>query len=148
VLLSACIGITSIPTPTVVRVWEAGEAGLYPLVIEAGLGTQRMVWRDMQYREASRESIEEFIKWDITDRLRRTSLFDCDDFTLLFDANIHKWCAGIAVGQIGYLRADGKKHALNIIFMDGKFWLFEPQTDRLWEASFEVLDGMVLWFLF
>jgi len=148
VTLPSCVPLadasTDAPTPSVVMIWEVGEAGLYPLAIEAGLGCPRMVWRDMEYREASRKSIEELSSGTQTDKLRRTRFFDCDDFALIFDANIHKWCAGIAAGQVCYIRSDGVKHAVNIIVMDGKFWLFEARTDKL----FEVLEGEVCWFLF
>ena len=130
------------PPCEVVKTWTSSE--LYNKVIEAGLGSASMMWRDYEYREATRESIEAFIKWDDTDQLRRTGFFDCDDFALIFDANIHKWCPGIAAGQIYY--QNGARHAVNIIFMDGDFFLLDPEKDKMINPIERY--GMIYWFLF
>lgn len=135
---------TDKPVPEIVKTWTSSE--LYNKVIEAGLGSASMMWRDYQYREATRESVEAFIEWDDTDQLRRTGFFDCDDFALIFDANIHKWCSGIAAGQIYYQKENGARHAVNIIFMDGDFFLLDPETDKLINPIERY--GMIYWFLF
>ena len=132
------------PLYEVVKTWAAVDSGLYDKAIEAGLGCRRMIWRDDVYKEASRSSIEAFIEWDKTDRIGATKDYDCDDFALAFDASIHKWCPGIAAGQIGFVQENGEKHAVNIIFMDGKFWCLEPQTDEF----FELAGEETCWFVF
>ena len=83
---------------------------------------------DSKYWVCDRAEFNKIVQWDWTDKKQYISeKYDCDNFAFSFKARVDKWfhlnCVGLVIDWSG-------AHAYNIVvFKDGTWSLFEPQSD-------------------
>ena len=123
-----------VPSPEIVGSIHANDL---ELVLKEALGDIPILLPDHYYVLATKESFEEFLKYDNTDKYRYTGdneendeAFDCDNYSSILYGNtsIPKW-GKVPIGAIWLSKP---AHAVNV-FVDENLdvYYIEPQNDKL-----------------
>ena len=117
--------------PPMMTTLEKHDTGwIYKQLSSAGFLTSGMkrLHLDSKYWACSKKEFQDWITWDWTNKKKYISeQYDCDNFAFSFKARVDKWfhlnCVGLVIDWSG-------AHAYNIVvFKDGTWSLFEPQSD-------------------
>ena len=96
-------------------------------------GVSRMTL-DTKFWMVNKEQMRKIVEEDMTDeRKYRKSLFDCDNFSLMF---MNHLADTYGVNQAGLVLDYSGTHAYNVIvYPDKTIELFEPQTDQFFDVD-------------
>ncbi len=92
------------------------------------------------------KSVVDFLRLNPVNRRKYiTEAHDCDDFAIELMGDISDWDSSLAFGMVWGTNVDGNAHAWNF-FIDNtmKLWFVEPQIDRIFEPSTEVIWLMII----
>ena len=119
---------------------------LVDIMADSNLTSYSIRFRDSKYNDITKKQYKTIMKaweWYIfnNDIVFVYEIFDCDNYANAFKAFVelynHKWGTNIAVGKVvvhakeefGFVGGEpGSYHMLNIIYVDGKLIMVEPQN--------------------
>tara|TARA_B100000949_G_C14182987_1_gene408320 strand:+ start:179 stop:661 length:483 start_codon:yes stop_codon:yes gene_type:complete len=101
---------------------------------------------DSKFWTCNEADWKKIIKWDWTDEKRYVAeQYDCDNFAFNFKARVAR---KFGVNSVGLVIDYSGKHAYNlIVFSDGTWKIFEPQSDKwpkLGSRNYKFEDGFIL----
>jgi len=98
-----------------------------------GDGVTRMTL-DAKFWMVDKDQMRKIVEEDMTDKRKyRKSLFDCDNFSLMF---VNHLADTYKVNQVGIVLDYSGAHAYNVIvYPDKSIELFEPQLDQFFDVD-------------
>jgi len=123
----------SLPKPNNLESIDVSEINT---IIKAAYPDVKLFLTDTDYKTTSKEELQRFLAYDITDTYPYVSqYYDCDDFSfsLMGGLSNPEW-GSLSFGILWVIINNTAAHALNIfIDKDREIWMVEPQTDIISE---------------
>ena len=101
-----------------------------------GIGNVLFLKSSMKYKLIDVEHFKKFLKENPVSNRSYQPDHKCAAFSKELLGDVSKWDPGLSFAEIWLRTPSGATHAMNaIIDLDGKLWLLEPQTDRIFKPT-------------